>query len=125
MGMTKTVTVDGKKVLFKASAAIPRLYRNQFGRDIFKDFQTLTEKVGQNDAAQSGLDAETLETFENIAYLMARHADPAIPDTPDEWLDGFSMFSIYQVIPELISLWGLNVETMVQSKKNSIGQSGK
>ena len=40
---------------------------------------------------------------------MAKHADPAIPNSPEEWLDGVNTFSIYQVLPQLIKLWGLNV----------------
>ena len=55
--------------------------------------------------------------FENIAYIMAKHADPSIPDSPEEWLDEFSTFSIYQVLPKIIELWGLNVQTDVESKK--------
>ena len=45
---------------------------------------------------------------------MARHADPTIPE---EWLDEFSTFSIYQVLPKIIELWGLNVQIDVESKK--------
>lgn len=56
----------------------------------------------------------SLEMFENIAFIMAKHADPSIPDTPEEWLD-----NIYQVLPQLIELWGLNVKTDVESKKTS------
>lgn len=37
----------------------------------------------------------------------------------DEELDGFNTFSIYQVLPELIKLWGLNVQTDVEAKKTS------
>ena len=36
MAVTKTIEVDGKEVQFRASAAIPRLYRNKFHRDIFR-----------------------------------------------------------------------------------------
>ena len=39
------------------------------------------------------------------------------PDTPDEWLEQFGTYSIYQVLPEIIELWGLNVQTQVVSKK--------
>ena len=46
-----------------------------------------------------------------------RYADENIPDTPEEWLDGFNIFSIYQVLPQLIELWGINVQTDVSSKK--------
>ena len=54
-----------------------------------------------------------LEMFENIAFIMAKHADASIPDTPEEWMDQFNTFSIYQVLPQLIELWGLNVKTEV------------
>ena len=60
-----------------------------------------------------------LEMFENIAFVMAKHADASIPNTPEEWLDGFNTFSIYQVLPQLIELWGLNVQTDVEAKKTS------
>ena len=125
MGMTKTVNIDGKEVLFKASAAIPRIYRLRFRRDIYKDLKELNSAVGDGDPDASSLDTFSLELFENIAYIMAKHADPSIPDTPEDWLDGFNTFSIYQVLPEIIQLWGLNVETAVASKKNFIAQSGK
>ena len=47
---------------------------------------------------------------------MAKHADSSVPDSPEEWLDAFSTFSIYQVLPEIIKLWGLNLETQVKEK---------
>ena len=56
--------------------------------------------------------------FENIAYVMAKHADPEVPDTTEDWLDGFNTFSIYQILPQIIDLWGLNVQTESESKKN-------
>jgi hypothetical protein len=124
MSMTKVIRIDGKQVPFKASAAIPRLYRVKYGRDIFKDLMTLEKVLNENKEENSGLDVFSLETFENIAYLMAKHADPSLPDTAEEWLDEFSVFSIYQVLPEIIELWGLNVQTQSVSKKNDLPQSG-
>ena len=118
MSMTKTVEIDGKQVTFKASAAIPRIYRIKFHRDIYKDLSDLEKAVGDGKEEESDLDMFSLEMFENIAYIMAKHADANIPDTPEEWLDEFNTFSIYQVLPKLIELWGLNVEQQVQSKKN-------
>ena len=67
MAIQKNITIDGIDVPFKASAAVPRLYRLKFRRDIYQDF---------------------------------------------------AAFSIYEILPQLIDLWGLNVETQVQSKKN-------
>ena len=40
-----------------------------------------------------------LEMFENIAFIMAKHADASIPDTPEEWMDQFNTFSMYTVRP--------------------------
>lgn len=116
--MVKELLIDGKQVAFKASAAIPRIYRIKFGRDIYKDLRELEKAVGDNKEEVSSLDTFSLEMFENIAYIMAKHADPAVPNTPEEWLDGFNTFSIYQILPQIIELWGLNVQTEIQSKKN-------
>lgn len=119
MAIKKTITVDGIEVPFKASAAVPRLYRIKFRRDIYKDFAALQTSVQEGDEEGSTLDIESLEVFENIAYIMAKHADSEnVPDNPDEWLEAFNTFSIYEVLPQLIELWGLNVETQAESKKN-------
>ncbi len=118
MSLIRTIEIDGKQVSFKASAAIPRIYRIRFNRDIYKDLRTLEKSIGNGNEEMSDLDLFSLEMFENIAYVMAKHADANIPDTPEEWLDQFGTFSIYQVLPKLIELWGLNVQTQVDSKKN-------
>lgn len=119
MAIKKTITVDGIEVPFKASAAVPRLYRLKFRRDIYKDFAELQCNVQAEYEESSALDIESLEVFENIAYIMAKHADPEnVPDNPDDWLERFNTFSIYEVLPQLIELWGLNVETQAESKKN-------
>ncbi|MBO5318976.1 MAG: hypothetical protein J6B01_04100 [Ruminococcus sp.] len=119
MGIKKNILVDGKEVPFKASAAVPRLYRMKFGRDIYKDFAALQKSVSEGDEEKSALNIESLEVFENIGYIMAKHADPdGVPASPDEWLERFNTFSVYQILPQLIELWGLNIETQVESKKN-------
>lgn len=118
MSMKQYIEIDGKQVAFKASAAIPRIYRMKFHRDIYKDLKVLESSIGSNSEESSNMDLFSLEMFENIAYVMAKHADKTIPDTPEEWLDEFNTFSIYQVLPKLIELWGLNVQTDIESKKN-------
>lgn len=68
----------------------------------------LMDRTGQMEKTFS------LDFFEDISCIMAKHADPQkVPDTLDE----FNIFSIYQVLPEIIDLWGLNVETQVEAKK--------
>ena len=119
MAITRNIEIDGIEVPFRASAAVPRLYRMKFGRDIYKDLAALQKNVSENDAENSSLSIESLEVFENVAYIMAKHAAPeGVPASPDEWLEQFNTFSVYQILPQLIDLWGLNVETQVESKKN-------
>ena len=125
MSICKKIEIDGQEVVFKASAAIPRIYRLKFQRDIYKDLRVLEQSMGEGDEEHSNLDVFSLEMFENIAYTMAKHADPQIPDEVEAWLDGFNTFSIYQVLPQLIELWGLNVKTDVEAKKNLVRQSEK
>ena len=49
MSMKKNITIDGREVAFKASAAIPRIYRMKFHRDIFKDLRDLEKSIDKND----------------------------------------------------------------------------
>ncbi len=55
MSITKTIEIDGKDVLFKASAAIPRIYRLKFQRDIYKDLRALEQSV--NGSEEGGVRA--------------------------------------------------------------------
>ena len=117
----KTVTISGHEVAFRSSATVPRLYRAKFKRDIFKDLSRLEASVKRK-SADGSFEIEDLEIFENVAYIMAYHADNTIPNSIDEWLDQFEMFSIYEVLPEILELWGQNLITDVNAKKNSIPQ---
>jgi hypothetical protein len=114
MAITKEIMIDGIKVKFKASASIPRLYRLKFGRDIYHEFSEMKSITSDSD-----ISVETLEHFEDLAWLMAKHADPEnVENSPDIWLEKFNTLSIYQVLPQILELWGLNLQTKVESKKN-------
>ena len=123
--LEKTVLVCGKEVRFRASAAIPRLYRIKFKRDIFKDLSKLEASYKGKTEDGEDIQIEDLEIFENVAYIMALHADHTIPSTIDDWLDEFEMFSIYEILPEILDLWGSNLVTDIQSKKIGIPAAGK
>lgn len=117
--MEKTINVGGKEVKFKATASTTRKYRERFNRDLLVDFQALTPSLEKGE-----LSASSLAVFENIAYIMARQADDTIPNEPDEWLDEFDMFSIYEILPQLIALWGDNMLTLENPKKKVEEQKG-
>ena len=139
--MERTILIDGKEVRLRASASIPRLYRIKFRRDIIHDMSTISKALDKSLRAQkaaaaehtepagpktdvqeetavqevvleaSDIPLEALTMFENVAYLMAKHADPTVPSDPEEWLDGFETFSIYQVFPVIQEMWEANLQT--------------
>ncbi len=121
----REIEVCGKMVPFRSSATIPRLYRAKFKRDIFKDLSKLEKSYKDNSMEGAAFQIEDLEIFENVAYIMAFHADNSIPGTIEEWLDQFEMFSIYEIMPQLLELWGDNVMAEVQAKKGLAEVSGK
>lgn len=123
MSLRRIVTIDEKEVEFKASAAVPRIYRLKFHRDLFIDLQKVAKSVEtkgkKTDKRDSEIPLEDLELFENIAYVMAQHADPQnVPTDIMEWLEQFDTFSIYQILPTILELWKLNELTQSQAKKN-------
>ena len=124
--ITKTLSIGGKDVAFASSAAIPRVYRIKFKRDIFLDLQKLYDDIEERkgEDGPSTIPLEDLGLFENVAYVMAYHADPKnTPEDINAWLDQFEMFSIYEVLPELLELWGDNMFTTSTAKKNDVALS--
>ena len=118
MAITTTITVDGKEVTLRASAAVPRLYRIKFRRDIILDMQAVARAMEDKDKTGQDLPLEALELFENMAYIMAKHGDKdAVPDSLDEWLEEFPTFSIYKIFPVLQALWEGNMEALDVAKK--------
>ncbi len=125
--MEKTIRIDDKEVKMKASALVPRLYRFRFRRDMISDMNTLRkayskainlpEDATEEEKMDAQLSAMDLTIFENVAYIMAKHADKNQPDSPDEWLDQFDMFSIYEVLPHIIELWNMSTSTTSEPKK--------
>ena len=113
--MTKEIIIDGKAYRFKSSAAIPRMYRLKFNRDIFVDMTELEKSIKEHEKQQkaerekaekegipyeesSTLPISSLEMFENIAYLMNKHGDPGQPEDINDWLDQFDTFCIYEIL---------------------------
>ena len=59
-----------------------------------------------------------------MAYIMAYHADSTIPSTIKAWLGQFEMFSIYEILSEILGLWSSNLQTDVENKKSYSKQPG-
>lgn len=133
--LVKKITVGSRELTFRASALIPKLYRFKFGRDMMQDLASLRsayKKALEADAASSNsedaqLSAIDLEIFENLAYIMAYHADPEnTPPEPDAWLDGIDgVFSIYEILPKLLDLLSANNLMTSSAKKKRKKPRGK
>ena len=109
--MEKILTIGGKQVGFRASARMPRLYRNVIGRDIMRDLNQLQKSFQKAKGEGNQLQTIDLEIFENAAWCMAKLYDNNIPDSPDDWLDQFDTFSIYEILPQILELWAINQRT--------------
>ena len=125
-GMTKEIMIDGVPVLFRADASIPRLYRIHFGRDVFADMGELIKQVAPNKnveeiAKQNPEELEKSVDFgelENIAYIMAYHADREnTADNIEDWLAQFGIMSLVSVLPQILELWGINTQSTSDVKK--------
>lgn len=125
--MEKMVKIDGKEVGFRATALTPRIYRHKIGRDMIQDLNKLQgaynkamrllDEATDDEIKEAQLSALDLEIFENAAYVMAKQYDANLPNSPEEWLDGFETFSIYEILPAILELWQLNSATTAKPKK--------
>lgn len=126
--MEKTISVGGKEVRMRATALIPRLYRFKFQRDMIRDMNklraafkkatSLPEDATEEEIEDAQLSALDLTIFENVAWLMIRHAGEDIPDDPDEWLDSLDgIFPIYEVLPQILEMWEGNLATTSVPRK--------
>ena len=117
--MDKIIKIDGKDVKFRATARTPRLYRAIVGRDMITDMNKLQKAYSDKKKDESAnFDMLDLQIFEDSAYIMARQADLDMETkTADDWLDQFDMFSIYEILPQILELWVQNIKTTSNPKK--------
>lgn len=109
--MTKTVKIAGRDMQLCANALLPRKYRHAFGRDLITDMQALVK-------AYNAGGEQDYELFENLAWLMLKEGGEDVGATPEEWLATIDdSFEIYNIMPEVVSLWAQNQKTTARSKK--------
>ncbi len=120
----KEIQICGKPVVLGASALLPKIYRINFGKDMVADMnrlrksfnaaQNLSKNATEEEREAAQLDEIDLTIFERTAWAMAYHADKEgiVPRDPDAWLESFDgVFSIYEVFPVILELWGINQKT--------------
>lgn len=120
--ITKTINIGGVEETFRCTGRTPRVYRNLLDRDLLLDIKTFSDAQNEADETQEDISAEALDTFLDIAYVMAYHAAMAeerlagFPSTVDAWLEKFSMFDLYNAIADIYDLWTSSNQTKVQEK---------
>lgn len=126
--MERAVNINGKEMRMRASALIPRLYRYKFGRDAISDMMSLKKAFDKAAALPEGATEEEkadaqfsvldLTIFENMAWIMLKHAGEDVGDSPEEWLDSIDgVFSIYEFLPDIMDLWAMNQATTSVPRK--------
>ncbi len=152
--MDRIVTVGGKSVTLRATAALPRRFRACFGVDFFSELENINKAnksierkaaeleqipetpdnradLGDKRDALEGekirLSGMTMELFEEMAFVMARSADPAnVPPSIVDWLDTFDdPNAILTIADDVIDLYRANNQMVAAPKKKSARQSGK
>ena len=78
MAVTKTISIDGQEVTFRASAAIPRLYRVKFHRDIYRDLDALQKAMEGSNEGASTLDTFSLEDIHQAFDTFINRRDGAV-----------------------------------------------
>lgn len=121
--METTVKMGNKTYRMRASALIPRLYRAKFGRDMITDMRGLQKNYlaaadPDESKERTELSVMDLTIFEDVAWLMLKHAGEDVGDSPEEWLDSLDgVFSIYEILPSVLKLWNSNQKTTSTPKK--------
>ena len=112
--MEKILTIDGKEVKFKSTAATPLRYKAQFGKDYFSEIMKMESLTNIKNGKIKAKDIQSIDfdVFYNIIWVLAKTADKNIP-SQIEWLDGFDEFPLMEIIPELQDL----IAASLQSKK--------
>ena len=124
----KTITIEGRPAKIRSSALIPKLYRAYFGRDMVKDMRQLAksykalkdlpEDATDEQREEAQLSILDLEIFENVSWIMLKHGGEDVGERPEDWLDSLDgIFSVYEVLPEILELWAMNNKTTSVPRK--------
>lgn len=114
--MERIINIGGTPVPMKATASTLIRYRNQYGRDLLEDFQTI-----QSATKAPVLAAEAIQLFICLCHTMAKQADPTIVPDAFDWVDQFDIFPIRDFYLDVVSLWAesLGQTVEVAEEKNA------
>ena len=90
--MEKTITIANKRLRIRASAAVPIIYKNQFGSEYTDDVKNAHDELVY------------METALRLLWSMARSADSTTPP-PEEFIEKYACEDIMAALEEASSLF--------------------
>jgi hypothetical protein len=122
--MEKILTIDGRQVRFKSTAALPLRYKAQFGRELLADASAVLKcwhpgqeesEPGKGDSKPGYFSADLdISLVYNVIWALAKTADPSIKP-PMEWFDDFDALPIFDWFADLSDLM---LESFKGTRKN-------
>ena len=117
--MEKVITIDGKDIKCRCSAATYIKYRSVFKEDLFTELQKMASQIGDDGAIPEG----ALATLFQAAYIMALQGDPKLKVDFETWIDQFDLIGSIQGVQEIYPLLLGDHETIEEPKKKEEQQS--
>ena len=118
--MEKIIEIGSKKVPFKCTGGFLLRYKEITGRDPIKDIFDLSKVLQKKESILF----DDLRPIYDILYVLAKTADPNIPDIYD-WLDSFEEFPVVDIMDEIMPLISASFSSklMPNAKKKMIAKT--
>lgn len=111
--MERTVNIGNIEIPMKVNANTPRLYREEFGKDLIVDLQKFMNHIDKTGAIKGDFDFSVIE---NMAFIMQKQAGGM--KTIEEFLDQFEgIDDVYTAMADIIGLWNLSKRNTSEAKK--------
>ena len=126
--MEKIITIDGKKVGFRASALTVVRYNAMCkGRNMLQDFSDMMREIKNAEKEGAEVPSNIMPVAYNMGYVMHKqylerhniHED--LPKTAFEWVDSFEVFDLKGFLDATIKLW-VNSNAASATSKNTNGR---
>lgn len=114
MADIKIIKIDGIDVALKCTGATSVLYRKEFGKDLFVEFNKYAKNIGEDGEIPEG----AIDMLEEAAYIMAKQANPNVKDYLS-WLDQFNMMALIQEIAQVADIIVEDRKTVIEPKKEN------
>ena len=103
--MRKTITINGKEYIAKASAYTQFKYKNDTGRRMISDLQKIGELANKPESEQIEGIEDLIELSLKMAYIMIEEADSKQVSSYDDFLKSIDeLFDNQEWITDVITL---------------------